>query len=134
MVNGELVVNPQFEWAGGGFATTALDLARWGHELYMGRAVPAAARKLMIDSAVPARLGADTKYGLGVIIHTTSPLGITWGHSGYFPRYQSELVFVPDLGLSLALQINTSAPRSTGGRSLQRALMDIGAMTKPAVP
>jgi D-alanyl-D-alanine carboxypeptidase len=28
MVKGVLVVNPQFEWAGGGFATSPLDLAR----------------------------------------------------------------------------------------------------------
>jgi D-alanyl-D-alanine carboxypeptidase len=134
IVKGELVVNPQFEWAGGGFATTALDLARWGHELYMGRALSAAARKLMIDSAVPARLGPDSKYGLGVIVRPSTPVGPTWGHSGYFPGYQTELLFVADLGVTLALQMNTSAPRSTGSRSLQRALLDIAAMTKPAVP
>jgi D-alanyl-D-alanine carboxypeptidase len=56
--DGEFVVNPQFEWAGGGFATSAVDLARWGHELYApnGKALSAKARALMIDSAVPARL------------------------------------------------------------------------------
>jgi hypothetical protein len=36
--------------------------------------------------------------------------------------------------VTLALQMNTSAPRSTGSRSLQRALLDIAAMTKPAMP
>ena len=30
-------INPQFEWTGGGFATSPLDLARWGHELYAGQ-------------------------------------------------------------------------------------------------
>jgi hypothetical protein len=29
LVNGAYVVNPQFEWTGGGLATTAMDLARW---------------------------------------------------------------------------------------------------------
>jgi D-alanyl-D-alanine carboxypeptidase len=130
MVKGEFVINPQFEWAGGGFATSALDLARWGRELYMGRALSPAARKMMIDAAVPARLGPETKYGLGVIIRSTTPVGATWGHSGFFPGYQTELLFVPDLGVSLAIQINSSAPRSTGGRSLLRVLCDIAAMTK----
>jgi D-alanyl-D-alanine carboxypeptidase len=36
---GKFVINPQFEWGGGGFATSARDLARWGHELYLGRAL-----------------------------------------------------------------------------------------------
>ena len=68
--NGQFVVNPQFEWTGGGYATSPLDLARWGHELYAGRALSATARKLMIDAAVPARLGPETRYGLGVIVRT----------------------------------------------------------------
>jgi D-alanyl-D-alanine carboxypeptidase len=131
MVEGELVINPQFEWAGGGFATSALDLARWGRELYAGRALSAAARKMMLDAAVPARLGPETKYGLGVIVRPAGPVGPTWGHSGFFPGYQTELLYVPDLGVSLAIQINTSAPRATGGRSLIRVLYDIAAMTRP---
>jgi D-alanyl-D-alanine carboxypeptidase len=130
MVKGELVVNPQFEWAGGGFATSPPDLARWGRELYAGRALSPAARKLMLDAAVPARLGPDAKYGLGVIIRPATPVGPTWGHSGFFPGYQTELLYVPDPGISLAVQINTSAPRSTGGRSLLRVLYDIAAMAK----
>lgn len=130
MVNGELSVNPQFEWAGGGFATSPLDLARWGRELYAGRAISPAARTLMLDAAVPAKLGPDTKYGLGVIVRPTTPIGPTWGHSGFFPGYQTELIYAPDLGLSLAVQINTSAPRATGGRSLLRVLYDLAAIIK----
>jgi D-alanyl-D-alanine carboxypeptidase len=130
MVNGELVVNPQFEWTGGGYATSPLDLARWGHELYAGKALSPTARRLMIDAAVPARLGPETRYGLGVIVRPSTPVGLTWGHSGFFPGYQTELLYVPDLGVSLAIQINTSAPRSTGPRSLLRGLYDIAAMVK----
>ena len=130
MVKGELVINPQFEWAGGGFATSPLDLARWGRELYAGRALSPAARKIMLDAAVPARLGPETKYGLGVIVRPATPVGLAWGHSGFFPGYQTELLYLPDLGVSLAIQVNTSAPRATGNRSLLRALYDIAAMTK----
>jgi D-alanyl-D-alanine carboxypeptidase len=130
MVKGELVINPQFEWAGGGFATSPLDLARWGRELYAGRAISPGARQMMLDAAVPARLGPETKYGLGVIVRPATPVGLAWGHSGFFPGYQTELLYLPDLGVSLAVQINTSAPRATGNRSLLRALYDIAAMTK----
>ena len=131
MKDGQLVISPQFEWTGGGFATSPLDLARWGLELYAGRAISDAARKMMIDAAVPARLGPETKYGLGVIVRTATPAGETWGHSGFYPGYQTELIYIPTLKVSLALQINSSAPRSAGTKSLLRALYDIAGMVKP---
>ena len=130
LVKGEFVINPQFEWTGGGFATSPLDLARWGRELYAGRALSERARKLMLDAAVPARLGPETKYGLGVIVRQT-PVGTAWGHSGFFPGYLTEMLYVPDLGVSLAVQVNSSAPRATGGKSPLRVLYDIAAMVKP---
>jgi D-alanyl-D-alanine carboxypeptidase len=123
--NGVFVINPQFEWAGGGFATTARDLARWGQALYAGAALSAKARALMIDAAVPARLGPETRYGLGVIVRGTTPVGPTWGHSGFFPGYQAELVHVRDTGMTIALQMNSSAPRTQGSRSPLRFIYDV---------
>lgn len=118
--NGVFVINPQFEWTGGGYATSALDLARWGHALYTGRAVSPAVVTLMTEAAVPARLGPETKYGLGVIVRASTPAGPTWGHSGFFPGYQSELLHAVESRVTVAVQVNTSAPRSTGDRSLAR--------------
>jgi len=129
--NGQFVINPQFEWTGGGYATSPLDLARWGHELYAGRALSATARKLMIDAAVPARLGPETKYGLGVIVRGTTPAGPTWGHSGFFPGYLTELVHLPESGVTLAIQVNTSDGRATGTRRPLRVLYDIAGMVTP---
>ena len=129
--SGQFVVNPQFEWTGGGYATSPLDLARWGHELYAGRALSAAARKLMIDAAVPARLGPETKYGLGVIVRGTTPVGPTWGHSGFFPGYLTELIHLPESGVTLAVQVNTSDGRATGTRRPLRVLYDVAEMVKP---
>jgi D-alanyl-D-alanine carboxypeptidase len=111
MVNGTFVINPQFEWTGGGYATSARALAQWGHALYTAKAISPAMRDLMIAEAVPARLGPDTKYGLGVIVRPTTPAGRSWGHSGFFPGYQTELVHFPDLGVTVAVQINSSATR-----------------------
>jgi hypothetical protein len=90
---------------------------------------------LMIDASVPARLGPETRYGLGVIVRPSTPVGLTWGHSGFFPGYQTELLHVVDTGVTLAIQVNSSAPRVTGDRSLLRVLYDIAAMAKmPADP
>jgi D-alanyl-D-alanine carboxypeptidase len=125
LVDGELVINPQFEWTGGGYATSASDLARWGHALYTGRAVSPAMVRLMVDAAVPARLGPETKYGLGVIVRPSTPAGPTWGHSGFFPGYQTELLYAVDSGITVAVQINSSAPRSTGNRSLSRLAVEL---------
>ena len=123
--NGVFVINPQFEWTGGGYATSARDLAKWGHALYTAKAISPKMRDLMIAEAVPARLGPETKYGLGVIVRPTTPVGPTWGHSGFFPGYQTELLHLPEAGLTLAIQINTSAARPQGTRSLLRFLYDI---------
>jgi D-alanyl-D-alanine carboxypeptidase len=129
LVNGVFVINPQFEWTGGGYATSAVDLASWGHALYTGKAVSTKMRDLMIAEAVPARLGPETKYGLGVIVRSTTPLGApAWGHSGFFPGYQTELLHVPHAGMTLALQVNTSAPRPQGTKSMLRMLYDVAAV------
>jgi len=129
--NGQFVVNPQFEWTGGGYATSALDLARWGHALYAGSAISASARALMIDAAVPARLGPETRYGLGVIVRPTTPAGRAWGHSGFFPGYVTEMIHFPDTGVTLAIQVNSSDGRATGSRRPLRVLYDLARMVTP---
>jgi len=119
--DGRFAVNPQFEWTGGGLAVTALDLAKWGKIVYEGKAFPPEMMPRFLDG-VPARLGPDAKYGLGVIIQP-SPLGVTYGHSGFMPGYQTELAYFPDLKASIAVQVNSSAPRSTG-RSLRAFVLE----------
>jgi D-alanyl-D-alanine carboxypeptidase len=129
LTNGMLAFNPQMEWAGGGFATNAVDLARWGHELYAGQALSDRARRLLIDAAVPSKLGTGATYGLGVMIRppvtSAGMTSVTWGHSGYFPGYMSELLYVVDTGTTLAIQINSSAPRTRGSAAPLRVLYDL---------
>jgi D-alanyl-D-alanine carboxypeptidase len=129
--DGKFAVNPQFEWTGGGLAVTALDLAKWGRILYEGKAFNAEMMEKLLDG-VPARLGPESKYGLGVIIRP-SALGITYGHSGFMPGYQTELVYFPELKASIAVQVNSSAPRSTG-KSLRAFVMDFAAILAEALP
>lgn len=103
--NDTFVINPQLEWTGGGFATTPLDLARWAKILYEGGAFSPALLPEMLHG-VSAKLGPNTQYGLGVII-SQSPLGVTYGHSGWFPGYVSEVKYFKDDGFSIAIQFNT---------------------------
>jgi len=124
ITNGAFVINPQFEWGGGGFATSPRDLARWGHALYLGTALSASGKALMIDSAVPARLGPEVRYGLGVIVRPTTPVGPVVGHSGFFPGYMTELIHARDTGTTVAVQVNTSA----GVRGLLRFAYDVAAL------
>ena len=118
--DGKFAVNPQFEWTGGGLAVTALDLAKWGKAMYEGKAFAPEMLPKMLDG-VPARLGPESKYGLGVIIRP-SPLGITYGHSGFMPGYQTELVYFPDSKVSIAVQINSSVGGAAGPRRSVRAV------------
>ena len=120
--DGRFVVNPQMEWAGGGFASTGEDLARWAKALYEGRLHDSATVARMTEG-VPARLGPDVRYGLGVIVRPTR-LGTSWGHSGFFPGYQTDVMYWPALKLAVAIQINTSAPR-TLGRPMAQMLVEL---------
>ena len=113
LVDGKMVINPQFEWTGGGMASTASDLARWGKRLYEGRAFDPSMLPKLLDG-VPARLGPNAKYGLGVIIRETQALGTVWGHSGFFPGYQAELFYLPAQKAAIAFQVNSSVPGALG--------------------
>ena len=105
MADGKLIVNPQFEWAGGGFASTAEDLARWALELYGGKVLKPETRSEAFD-AVPAKTGRGDKYGLGVQVRE-SAWGVTYGHGGWFPGYLTEMEYFPDKDAAIALQFNT---------------------------
>ncbi|HEX7176183.1 MAG TPA: serine hydrolase domain-containing protein [Pyrinomonadaceae bacterium] len=124
---GRFAINPQFEWTGGGIASTTEDLARWARALYEGRAFDRALMPQVLDG-VAAKLGPGTKYGLGVIIRETE-LGVVYGHSGFFPGYLTEMAYFPDLKAAVAVQVNTSAPRSTG-KPLFRFLTDFAAIIR----
>jgi D-alanyl-D-alanine carboxypeptidase len=112
MRDGRLRVNPQFEWTGGGIASTADDLSRWARLLYEGRAFDPKLLPTMLD-AVPARLGPNTAYGLGVIVRQT-PDGPVWGHSGFFPGYATEMLYNPATHVAAAIQVNITQPYPRG--------------------
>ena len=124
--DGLMAINPQFEWTGGGIASTTSDLARWAKLLYEGKAFPPVMLPRLLDG-VPARLGANAQYGLGVIIRPTA-LGPSWGHSGFFPGYATEMTYFPLSRIAVAVQVNLTDPYPRGlVPLLQRLAREAGA-------
>ena len=108
---GRIAFNPKSEWTGGGVVSTAADLSRWGKLLYEGKAFDPALLPVMLKGVPAPELGPDMAYGLGVILRT-SELGPTYGHSGFFPGYRTQLLYFPDHRLAVAVQVNTSVGKS----------------------
>lgn len=103
--NGKFKLNPQFEWAGGGFASTSKDLARWAYSLMSGKVLGPKMTQEML-AGVPARTGARDQYGLGAMIETLST-GVSYGHEGWFPGYLTQMAYFPEKGIAIAVQFNT---------------------------
>jgi D-alanyl-D-alanine carboxypeptidase len=131
VVDGKLVIQPQFEWAGGGFATTAVDLARWMLAVQVGKAFAPALLE-QASQGVPSRLGQGIQYGLGMILWPTRH-GPARGHSGFFPGFVTEVRYYVDHGFAVAMQVNTSVGRALG-RPLGVMVDELVASVLSAVP
>ncbi len=111
---GQFVINPQMEYAGGGLASTAEDLAKWGKLLYEGKVFQKKETLALLLSGFDASGGRGggkgTKYGVGVQIRE-SPWGISYGHGGWFPGYLSEVEYFPEHRISVAVQFNSDNRR-----------------------
>lgn len=103
---GVLAWHPGIEWAGGGLASTAGDLARWALALFTGEVLTEAGIGLLFESVTVSQEEAIC-YGMGVSIHEKSPHGPAWGHSGWIPGYCSNVTYYPELGMAIAFQINS---------------------------
>ena len=132
--DGRFAINPQFEWTGGGMASTTEDLARWALALYGGRVLRPSELASMLQG-VPAPLGTQgTTYGLGVIVRPTQ-VGTSWGHSGFFPGYLTEMMYFPAERWAVAVQVNSSAaPRGSLplGRIIAAVLQELRASSSGA--
>jgi D-alanyl-D-alanine carboxypeptidase len=83
---GVMMWHPGIEWTGGGFVSNSKDLAKWFSYLFSPTSDFNCIGKEMTDS-VPMKSGDLQKScGLGVFIQEDTPLGITYGHSGWIPK------------------------------------------------
>jgi len=120
--NAKFIINPQFEWTGGGWITNAEDLARWAKLMYEGKAFDASLLPEVLNGVSAPMLGRETKYGLGVIIRPTRT-GLTYGHSGFFPGYMTDMMYFPEHKIAVAVQVNSSVPQNLG-KPLGRVLVE----------
>ncbi|MGS4947481.1 serine hydrolase domain-containing protein [Meridianimarinicoccus sp. RP-17] len=104
---GRLLWNPAVESAGGGFASTSADLARWGHLLFSGAAMDAPYLDRLLNGVPVDPDAPGILYGAGVAIHAETPNGPVYGHGGWIPGYVSSLRHYADHGVTVAFQINT---------------------------
>jgi D-alanyl-D-alanine carboxypeptidase len=102
--DGQLLWNPAVESAGGGFASTSADLARWGHLLFVGEAMATPYLARLLDGVA---VSPGIRYGAGVAIYDDTPRGAVWGHGGWIPGYVSSLRYYADHGVTVAFQINS---------------------------
>ena len=110
--DGKYAFNPQMEWTGGGLISTAEDLAKWARVFAAGDAIPAALREEMTKAALPMGQNPNApRYGLGAIV-APSPYGPAIGHSGFMPGYLTEMYYLPEKNLALAVQFNTDTGRT----------------------
>ncbi|HEX8370066.1 MAG TPA: serine hydrolase domain-containing protein [Pyrinomonadaceae bacterium] len=111
--NGKFAINPQFEWTGGGMVSNSVDLARWAKTMYEGKAFDARLLPQMLEGVSAPMLGRETKYGLGVLIRPTRA-GLSYGHSGFFPGYMTDVMYFPEHKIAVAVQVNSSVPQNLG--------------------
>ena len=102
------------------------DLARWAKVLYEGTRL----RSVAAADAARRRAGASSgpKRSTGSASSSGRPRSAsTYGHSGFFPGYLTEMLYFPELKVAIAVQVNSSAPRSTG-RALRAFLTEFAAI------
>ncbi|MDC6363759.1 MULTISPECIES: serine hydrolase [Flavobacteriaceae] len=104
--NGNLVLNPSFEWTGGGFATNPADLTKLVRYIHESSYLNEETKKQLI-SAVSMTTGEpyDNGYGLGSFIWSKME-DERYGHSGFFPGYVSHVEYSKNRQYAIAIQIN----------------------------
>ncbi len=130
--DGVLVMDPRFEWGGGGFVTNPLDLARWMAAFSTGRAFDAKLLPEVFQTVDASELGEGAKSALGVEVEPT-PLGEAHGHGGFFPGYFTQARWYPEAGVAVAVQLNTS-DESRVDRSLKDFADELAQAALPPKP
>ncbi|MFJ1955368.1 serine hydrolase domain-containing protein [Streptomyces microflavus] len=115
-------VDPSWGWAAGQMISTNSDLNRFFTALLAGRLLPPAQLAEM-RTTVPAEatFGPGARYGLGLVSRPLPCGGLSWGHGGSFPGYETRGGVTADgraANIAVTLQLTGEAPR----RSLERAV------------
>ncbi|MCW3836952.1 serine hydrolase domain-containing protein [Sphingomonas canadensis] len=115
MEDGALTLHPGSEWAGGGWASSSGDMARFALRLLGGP--DSRHRDAVKACAQPAAAPIGGSYGLGVLV-SDSPLGERFGHGGWTPGYRTDVHCYPAHGMAVAVMVNADDPACASGDDL----------------
>ncbi|MFH9269067.1 serine hydrolase domain-containing protein [Streptomyces sp. NPDC017546] len=115
-------MDPSWAWAAGQMISTGSDLNRFFGALLTGRLLPAAQLARM-RSTVPAEatFGPGARYGLGLVSRPLPCGGLSWGHGGSFPGYETR-GGVTDDGRAATITVTEQLTGETARRTLERAV------------
>ncbi|WP_411119570.1 serine hydrolase domain-containing protein [Streptomyces sp. 058-1L] len=115
-------MDPSWGWAAGQMISTNSDLNRFFTALLAGRLLPPTQLAQMRTTApAEATFGPGARYGLGLVSRPLPCGGLSWGHGGSFPGYETRGGVTADgraANIAVTLQLTGEAPR----RSLERAV------------
>ncbi|MFJ8852740.1 serine hydrolase domain-containing protein [Streptomyces sp. NPDC102437] len=115
-------IDPSWGWAAGQMISTDSDLNRFFSALLAGRLLPPAQLARM-RSTVPAEatFGPGARYGLGLVSRPLPCGGLSWGHGGSFPGYETR-GGVTDDGRAASVAVTMQLTDEPGRRNLERAV------------
>ncbi|MBO0323006.1 beta-lactamase family protein [Muricauda sp. CAU 1633] len=104
--DGNFVLDPSFEWAGGGFVSNPKDLTKMVKFIQEGEYLDEDT-KTKLRKAVSMSTGQafDNGYGLGTFVWSKRN-DTRYGHSGFFPGYVSHVEYSQNRQYALAIQVN----------------------------
>jgi D-alanyl-D-alanine carboxypeptidase len=129
--DGLLNHHPGNEWTGGGLASTAGDMARFGHALFAGDAVMPGYGEMARAQGIAITSPAVGVYGLGVFA-SDGLLGRCYGHGGWMPGYRSDLCHYADHGFTVAVMANTDIAGILDGQGIMDIRAEIAQSFKSA--
>jgi D-alanyl-D-alanine carboxypeptidase len=99
-------------FTGGGLVTNASDLARWGNNLFGGRATSAATLQTMMNSIATTPDASGDYLGYGIWTNNKiSETDYFVGHNGRAPGYRSVMMYQTDRKMTIAVLSNFSGLR-----------------------
>ncbi len=115
-------IDPSWGWAAGQMVSTSSDLNRFFGALLTGRLLPSA-QLAQMRSTVPAEatFGSGSRYGLGIVSRPLPCGGLSWGHGGSFPGYETRGGATDD-GRAANVVVTMQLTDKAGRMGLERAV------------
>ncbi|WP_371536587.1 beta-lactamase family protein [Streptomyces sp. NBC_01023] len=115
-------IDPSWGWAAGQLVSTGSDLNRFFSALLAGRLLPSS-QLAQMRSTVPAEatFGPGARYGLGLVSRPLPCGGLSWGHGGSFPGYETRGGATDD-GRATNVAVTMQLTDEAGRRNLERAV------------